>query len=76
MSNTRKSVSSDIQTLQSWLKETWLHLVFSNPFQSVWISDEMLVFDILLQWCFHQSISSQQYFVNNIEGEQETIITK
>jgi len=32
ISNTRKSVSSDIQTLWSWLKKTLLHLVFSTHF--------------------------------------------
>ena len=51
ISKTRKNVSSDIQTLRSWLKKTRLHLVFFNPLLSVWISDEtlFLVFDILHQ---------------------------
>ena len=31
-SNTQKSVSSDIQTLWSWLKKTWLCLIFSTHF--------------------------------------------
>ena len=49
ISNTWKSVSSDIQTLRSWLKNSAAPR-FSNPLLSVWISDEtfFLVFDILL----------------------------
>ena len=44
MSNTRKSVSSDIQTLWSWLQK-----LSCVSFLSVWIYDEtlFLVFDIL-----------------------------
>ena len=50
MSNTRKSVSSDIQTLKSWLKKRGA-AEFFNHLQSVWISDETLfrVFDIASQ---------------------------
>ena len=47
ISNTRKSVSLDIQTLGSWLKNSAVPRFF-NPLLSVWISDEILflVFDI------------------------------
>ena len=51
ISNTRKSVSSDFETLWSWLKKkTQMHLVFFNLLLSVWKSDEtlFLVFDILI----------------------------
>ena len=46
-----KNVSSDIQTLRSWLKENSAAPRFFNPLLSVWISDEtlFLVFVILLQ---------------------------
>ena len=52
LSNTRKSISSDIQTLRSWLKKLGCASFF-NPLLSVWISDEtlFLVFDILLLKC-------------------------
>ena len=50
ISNTRKGVSSDIQTLRSGLKNE-VQPSFLNPLQSVWISDETLfqVFDIASQ---------------------------
>ena len=50
ISNTRKSVSSDIQTIRSWLKKNSGAPRFFNPLLSVWIFDEtlFLVFDILL----------------------------
>ena len=43
MSNTRKSVSADFQTLQSWLKKPAAPGFF-NPLLSVWISDKTLFF--------------------------------
>ena len=48
LSNTRKSVSSLLQTRRTWLKKTQLRLIF-NPHLGVWKSDEtpFLVFDIL-----------------------------
>ena len=51
ISNTRKSVSSDIQTLRSWLKKNSAAPHFANPLLSVGISDEtvFLVFNIILQ---------------------------
>ena len=47
-SNTRKSVSSDIQTLRSTLKKRGTAEFFFNQLQSIWISVETLfrVFDI------------------------------
>ena len=47
MSNTRKSVSSNIQTLRSWLKSSAAPRFF-NSLLGVWMSDEtlFLVFDI------------------------------
>ena len=53
ISNTRKSVSSDIQTLRSWLKKTRLRLVFSTHF---------LVFGYLMK----HSSSCLIYYLNNI----------
>jgi len=51
ISDTRKSVSSDIQTPRSWLKKTRLSPRFFNPLLSVWVSDETLylVLDMLLE---------------------------
>ena len=45
--NTRKSVSSDIQTLRRELKKTRRSPVFFNQLRSVWLSDATLfrVFD-------------------------------
>ena len=53
MSNTRKCVSSDIQTPRSRLKKKNSAAPrFFNLLLSVWISDEthLLVFDILLEY--------------------------
>ena len=46
-SNTRKSVSSDVQTLRSGLKTRGETEFFLNQLRSVWLSDETLfrVFD-------------------------------
>ena len=51
ISNTRKSVSSDIQTLRSGLKKKRHIRVFFNQLRSVWIPDETFfrVFDITSQ---------------------------
>ena len=59
ISNTRKNVLSDIQTLRSGLKNSAAPRFFNTLF-SVWISDEtpFLVFDIWLQiHVFHELIS-------------------
>ena len=50
-SNTRKDVSSDIQTVRSGLKKGSGAEFFFNQHRSVWISDETLfrVFDIASQ---------------------------
>ena len=67
MSNTRKNVSLDIQTLRSWLKKNSAAPRFCNPLLSVWISDETLfvVFDIL-----HQSVPdiSSKWYVKMFLG--------
>ena len=55
LSNTRKSVSSDIQTVRSWLKKTWLRLVFSTHF---------LVFGYLMK---HPSLCLIYYFSNPLQ---------
>ena len=57
-SNTRKSVSSDIQTLRPWLKNSAVSHFF-NPFLSVWISDEthFLDFDVLLEIRLYRNFS-------------------
>ena len=51
MSNTRMSVSSDIQTLRSELTKQGAAEFFSNQLRSVWISDKTLsrVFDMASQ---------------------------
>ena len=51
VSNTRKSVSSDIQTLRSGLKKRGAAEFFFNQLRSVWIFDETLfrVFDVASQ---------------------------
>ena len=53
ISNTRKSVSSDIQTLQSWLNNSAVDRFF-NTLRSVWIADGtlFLLFDVLLHLLF------------------------
>ena len=49
ISNTRKSVSSYLQTIQSWLKKKGCASLFSKPFLGVCKLDEkfFLLFDIL-----------------------------
>ena len=63
ISNTRKSVSSDIQTLRSGLKKRGA-AEFFNQLRSVWISDETLfrVFDIASQSIDNSWRKSKQKF--------------
>ena len=64
ISNTRKSVLSDIQTLRSGLKKRGAAEFFSQ-LRSVWISDETLfrVFDIASQNINNSSKNSKQKFI-------------
>ena len=64
ISNTRKNVSSDIETLRSGLKKRGASRVFFNQLQSVWISDETLfrVFDIASQSINNSWRNSKQEF--------------
>ena len=63
ISNTRKCVSSDIQTLRSGLKKRSA-AEFFNQLRSVWISDETLfrVFDIASQGIDNSLRKSKQNF--------------
>ena len=64
ISNTRKSVSSDIQTLRSGLKKRGAAEFFFNQLRSVSISDETLfrVFDIASQSIDNSWRKSKQKF--------------
>ena len=64
ISNTRKSVSSDIQTLRSGLKKRRA-ASFLNQLRSVWISHETLfqVFDIASQSIDNCWRNSKQKFI-------------
>ena len=63
ISNTRKSVSSDMQTLRIGLKKRGA-VEFFNQLRSVWISDETLfrVFDIASQSIDNSWRKSKQKF--------------
>ena len=64
ISNTRKSVSSDIQTLRSGLEKRGVTDFFFNQLRSVWTSDETLfrMFDIASRSIDNSKRNSNQTF--------------